>query len=348
MLLVSSTFVVPISAAAVPRNPPVILAGEIPVPIGMPNLPSSEGTIVNLNPQLINGQVVRGIPPQSVSLAAIPSRAMGEMNPVLTNGQPSASIAPLAIPLKILPLKSFPSLLAGGDIAGSNIQLSDYIPPDGIYYQNVQIATPEASLKQVEVTKTRGVLGEILGFFGITTESYSITAQADGNAGIMMKMNGISGGPVSVTTESGMVSSSQVFFAVSPSGQAVVVTGINSIYSGSMSQSYSSTVSLTSITSAIPGLWLDSSKRRSRSQIYVEILELMKRGPMTPFEIAFYARLNHKRTKDYAEFLKRSGYLETVVEDGRMTYVLTKNGIVFLDGVKALFESNRATEYVNF
>jgi predicted transcriptional regulator len=112
-------------------------------------------------------------------------------------------------------------------------------------------------------------------------------------------------------------------------------------------QSYSSTASLTSVTSAIPGLWLDSSKRRSRSQIHVEILELMKRGPMTPFEIAFYARLNHKRTKEYVEFLRRNGYLDVVVEDGRLSYALTKNGIIFLEGVKSLFENNGTpTEYV--
>ncbi len=116
----------------------------------------------------------------------------------------------------------------------------------------------------------------------------------------------------------------------------------------SSSQSFSPAAPFTSVTSAIPGLWLDSSKRRSRSQIYVEILELMKRGPMTPFEIAFYARLNHKRTKEYVEFLKRSGYLEPIEEDGRLTYVLSKNGIVFLEKVRDLFENPQTTGYVNF
>jgi len=66
-------------------------------------------------------------------------------------------------------------------------------------------------------------------------------------------------------------------------------------------------------------------------------------------EIAFYGRLNHKRTKEYAEFLKRSGYLEAVVEDERLSYVLTKNGIAFLDRVKMLFEDKRAsTDYVSY
>ena len=51
----------------------------------------------------------------------------------------------------------------------------------------------------------------------------------------------------------------------------------------------------------------------------------------------------------YAEFLKRSGYLEVVVEDERLSYVLTKNGIAFLDRVKMLFEDKRAsTDYVSY
>lgn len=93
-------------------------------------------------------------------------------------------------------------------------------------------------------------------------------------------------------------------------------------------------------TAAIPGLWLDSSKRRTRSQIYIEILELMKRGPMTPFEIAFYARLNRKRTKDYTKFLKHNGFLQEEMEPetGKIVYVLSKEGFHFLERAKALFE----------
>lgn len=104
------------------------------------------------------------------------------------------------------------------------------------------------------------------------------------------------------------------------------------------------------LTSAIPGLWLDSSKRRTRSQIYIEILELLKRGPMTPFEIAFYARLNRKRTKDYTEFLTRNGYLQEEVEKEtrKKIYVLTKEGFQFQERVRALFEHDRSSNEVVF
>lgn len=96
-------------------------------------------------------------------------------------------------------------------------------------------------------------------------------------------------------------------------------------------------------TDAVPRLWLDASKRRSRSQIYIEIVELLTRGPMTPFEIAFYARLNHKRTKRYLEFLKSSGYLELLEEDGRKSYAITPSGMAFVQRVRALFQVDRSS-----
>ena len=98
----------------------------------------------------------------------------------------------------------------------------------------------------------------------------------------------------------------------------------------------SSASTTSSVTAAIPKVWWDFFQRRSKFEIYVEILELMKRGPMTPFEVAFYARLNHKRTKEYTEFLAKAGYLQAVSEDGRALYALTKDGLGFLDRVQSL------------
>ncbi|MDA4123593.1 MAG: hypothetical protein OK456_10480 [Thaumarchaeota archaeon] len=95
-----------------------------------------------------------------------------------------------------------------------------------------------------------------------------------------------------------------------------------------------------SITSAIPGLWLDEfdKKRRTRAQIYVEILELVRgRGPMTPFSIAFYGRLNHKRAKECVDFLKLCGYLQPEEEEDKVAYALTNEGAAFLERAKALF-----------
>lgn len=106
-----------------------------------------------------------------------------------------------------------------------------------------------------------------------------------------------------------------------------------------------------SITSAIPGLWLDASdkRRRTRAQIYVEILELVRgRGPLTPFEIAFYGRLNHKHTKQCMDFLTICGYLQPEEEEGKVAYGLTNEGVAFLERAKALFmgpQFVRVSEY---
>lgn len=102
-----------------------------------------------------------------------------------------------------------------------------------------------------------------------------------------------------------------------------------------------------SVTAAVPKVWWDFFQRRSKFEIYVEILELMKRGPMTPFEVAFYARLNHKRTKEYTEFLSENGYLQPVNEEGRTFYVLTKDGLGFLDRVQSLLVGPGIIEVVS-
>jgi predicted transcriptional regulator len=104
------------------------------------------------------------------------------------------------------------------------------------------------------------------------------------------------------------------------------------------------TSAISSVTAAVPKVWWDFFQRRSKFEIYVEILELMKRGPMTPFEVAFYARLNHQRTKEYTGFLAQNGYLHAVNEDGKTLYALTKDGLGFLERVESLFMGPRLIE----
>jgi predicted transcriptional regulator len=108
------------------------------------------------------------------------------------------------------------------------------------------------------------------------------------------------------------------------------------------------TSTISSVTAAVPKVWWDFFQRRSKFEIYVEILELMKRGPMTPFEVAFYARLNHQRTKEYTEFLAQSGYLQAMSEDGKTLYALTKEGLGFLERVESLFMGPRLIEVARY
>jgi predicted transcriptional regulator len=221
----------------------------------------------------------------------------------------------------------FPSrkLSAGpAPVAGS--QSANAFPPPSIFGQPILSSCGGAIVvasKSVAISQQIQVRGSISG----EQRSVEFTVSADGESVLTSNLQG-------------------AFPSSSTSGQFVLVNA-NSMISSGNSQSYSS-LSFSSLTSAIPGLWLDSSKRRSRSQIYVEILELMKRGPMTPFEIAFYARLNHKRTKAYVEFLERSGYLDVASEDGKVEYFLTKNGVAFLEGVRSLFEELESAEFVSF
>jgi predicted transcriptional regulator len=101
-----------------------------------------------------------------------------------------------------------------------------------------------------------------------------------------------------------------------------------------------------SLLAILPNLWADHSRKRSSFEVYLEILELLKRGPLTPFEVAFYARLNHKRTKEYINFLERRGFLELIDEDGRTVCVLSTSGGNVVERVRSiygLFESNFAT-----
>ena len=71
----------------------------------------------------------------------------------------------------------------------------------------------------------------------------------------------------------------------------------------------------------------------------------MKSGPLTPFEIAFHARLNHKRAKEYIGLLETNGYLELVEDDRRMICVLSADGGSLVEkarGIYRLFENNFA------
>lgn len=155
---------------------------------------------------------------------------------------------------------------------------------------------------------------------GMTDEDNSCTSFRTQKAGFMW------GGP---PAEQGQ---GYGFWISGPSSGAMIRIGT----AGEMVLGPTST-SISSVTAAIPKVWWDFSQRRSKFEIYVEILELMKRGPMTPFEVAFYARLNHKRTKEYAELLAEKGYLQAVNEGGKTLYVLTKEGLGFLERARSLF-----------
>jgi len=87
-------------------------------------------------------------------------------------------------------------------------------------------------------------------------------------------------------------------------------------------------------------VWLDSERRRSRFRIYVEILDLLKKGPMTPYEVSFHLRLNSKRTREYIEFLADKKFLDCSDEEGKLLCSITMPGATFVDNLRMILDEN--------
>jgi len=87
-------------------------------------------------------------------------------------------------------------------------------------------------------------------------------------------------------------------------------------------------------------VWLDSERRRSRFRIYVEILDLLRKGPITPYEVSFHLRLNSKRTRDYIEFLAEKNFLECSDRDGKMICSITAPGATFVENMRMILYKN--------
>lgn len=90
-------------------------------------------------------------------------------------------------------------------------------------------------------------------------------------------------------------------------------------------------------SSSLPQVWVDQARRRSRFRICVEILEVLKGGPMTPFEIAFQLRLNSKRTRAYIEQLKEKELVERSLHEDTFVYGLTPRGWAFSQSMREAF-----------
>ncbi len=85
-------------------------------------------------------------------------------------------------------------------------------------------------------------------------------------------------------------------------------------------------------------VWFDTEKRRSRFRIYVEILDLLRMGPMTPYEVSFHLRLNSKRTREYIELLLKRGFLEYSEQDGKAICAITEVGKSLAENIRAILE----------
>jgi len=85
----------------------------------------------------------------------------------------------------------------------------------------------------------------------------------------------------------------------------------------------------------IPQVWYDSHRKRSRFRTHVEILELLRRGPLSAFEVAFQLRLNSKRTREYLEFLELQQLVGRGMED-KALFAITPDGMALIERARAL------------
>ncbi|HKW04573.1 MAG TPA: winged helix-turn-helix domain-containing protein [Nitrososphaerales archaeon] len=94
------------------------------------------------------------------------------------------------------------------------------------------------------------------------------------------------------------------------------------------------------VFSPLLSVWLDSERRRSRFRIYVEILDLLRKGPMTPYEVSFHLRLNSKRTRDFMAFLAEKKFLQFSDQEGRLLCTITPPGAIFVENLRAILDQS--------
>jgi len=86
------------------------------------------------------------------------------------------------------------------------------------------------------------------------------------------------------------------------------------------------------------------SERRSKLQIYADILRLIRRkgNRAKPTHILYGANLSHKRLKVNLELLLDTVFIERISLKGRTYYKLTKKGEQFLTEFKKIEEITHA------
>ncbi|MEM1515106.1 MAG: DUF4364 family protein [Candidatus Bathyarchaeia archaeon] len=87
---------------------------------------------------------------------------------------------------------------------------------------------------------------------------------------------------------------------------------------------------------------LDLSRRRSRFEIYVDVLRIIESGINKPTRIMFAANLSWRTLKEVLAELKKRGLIERRTVDKRNLFFITEEGRRILDTFETL-----ATVFVN-
>lgn len=82
------------------------------------------------------------------------------------------------------------------------------------------------------------------------------------------------------------------------------------------------------------------NKRRSKLEIYVDVLRAIYRGINRPTKIMFAANLSWKTLKEVLDYLERQGIIERRTAEKRKLFFITEKGRRILDAFETL-----ATEF---
>lgn len=79
-------------------------------------------------------------------------------------------------------------------------------------------------------------------------------------------------------------------------------------------------------------------KYRSSFEVIASILETVKGGGAGQYSIITQAGITHLQFKKYLESLAEIGFIETMIEKGKISYRTNKKGLDFLDQYYVLLE----------
>lgn len=136
-------------------------------------------------------------------------------------------------------------------------------------------------------------------------------------------------GPVTIKNTQNQPYNPDQVEVVGLSGINEAQVGVQSSDSGVVSNTTETTFTVTTFTQG--GLYLESRRRRSRLEIYVQIIEQLLSGPSSITEIALRSKTNFSMAKEYIDFLLGRRMIKEVIRDGKVCYAATPEGIQFRD-----------------
>ncbi len=127
-------------------------------------------------------------------------------------------------------------------------------------------------------------------------------------------------------------------------GGVALAAGVNEAVAQSKDSGVISNVTETTFpisTYCQGGLYLEYRRRRSRLEIYCQIIEQLLTSPSSITEIALRSTTNFTLAKEYIDFLLGKGLITELTVSGRLCYTPTPQGVQFRDRAEAAMRALR-------